>query len=75
MRKRTLKRSRQTQLPEFLRPLFWDYRFGSLSWEKDADLITERVLAVGEWDAVSWLRRQRTDAERASGSCADKGGD
>ena len=52
-RERALQRER---LPELLRPLFWDYGFARLSWERDRDLIIGRILAVGSWDAVQWLR-------------------
>jgi hypothetical protein len=44
------------QLPEQLRPLFWDYAFSQLSLAKDRDLIIRRVLSNGSWDAVRWLR-------------------
>jgi hypothetical protein len=43
------------RLPQLLRPLFWDYHFGRLSWKADTDLIIGRILAVGEWDAILWL--------------------
>lgn len=43
-------------LPAILKPLFWEYKFNALSWDKDSDLITEKVLAYGEWDTVAWLR-------------------
>ena len=48
-------------LPRQLRPLFWDYDFKILSWEKNKDLITARVLAAGEWDAIAWLRSRIGD--------------
>jgi hypothetical protein len=41
--------------------LFWDYDFGDLSWEKDRDLITARVLTSGTWEAVTWLRSRLGD--------------
>jgi hypothetical protein len=41
-----------------LRPFFWDHDFARLRWEADRDLIVGRVLAVGDWDAVQWLRRR-----------------
>jgi hypothetical protein len=53
---------RHTGLPEALRPLFWDYRFRTLSWDRDHDLITARVLASGDWAAAQWLRSQYGDA-------------
>lgn len=56
----TRKRRKKTgpRLPEFLRPLFWDYRFGSLSWEQDRDLVVDRVLAAGGVDALKWLLKK-----------------
>jgi hypothetical protein len=45
-------------LPHSLRPLFWDYRFSDLTWEQDQDLIIGRILAVGDWESVLWLRAQ-----------------
>ncbi|HZU36325.1 MAG TPA: hypothetical protein VFA18_10480 [Gemmataceae bacterium] len=44
-----------------LRPLFWDYPFRKLSWAEDRDLVTSRVLAVGDLDALRWLRRRLGD--------------
>ena len=52
-----------TRLPHRLRPLFWDYDFARLSWKADRDRIIARILAVGNWDAIRWLRRRVPDAE------------
>ncbi len=49
------------KLPEFLRPLFWEYRFRDLSWERDRDLVIDRVLEHGTLDAIRWLRAQAGD--------------
>jgi uncharacterized protein DUF6922 len=49
---------RGRKLPERLRPLFWDYRFGILRWETDREIVISRVLAHGDWDAIRWLRRR-----------------
>jgi hypothetical protein len=46
------------RLPSHLRQFFWDYEFSRLSWSADADLITGRILAAGDWEAVLWLRRK-----------------
>jgi len=51
-----------TELSPFLEAFFWDYDFAALTWESDRDLIVARVLAAGDWDAVSWLRSQLGDA-------------
>lgn len=48
------------RLPARLRPLFWDHDFAHLSWAADADLITGRVLAHGDWEALRWLLRTRS---------------
>ena len=53
----------RTRLPEQLRPLFWEYPFGRLSWERDRDLVIARVLASGTWNDLLWLHRQVPDAE------------
>jgi hypothetical protein len=42
-------------LPRFLRPLFWEYDFARLSWDRDRDLVISRVLAEGDLDAIRWL--------------------
>ena len=42
-------------LPSDLKPLFWEYDFGRLSWEKDQGLIIGRILAHGDWQAAHWL--------------------
>ncbi len=43
--------------PKFLRPFFWDHDFGRLTLEADLDLIVGRILAVGDWHAIQWLRK------------------
>ncbi len=49
-------------LPQSLREFFWDYRFDQLSWGRDRDLVIRRLLTVGSWDSILWLRRQIGDA-------------
>jgi hypothetical protein len=44
------------QLPRLLRMFFWDCDFDALSWERDCDFITGRILTHGTWKAVIWLR-------------------
>ncbi len=51
-----------SELPLLLRALFWDYDFEALTWENDSDLIIARVLTLGGWNAVSWLRSRRGDS-------------
>jgi hypothetical protein len=61
MKKPKRRRRNSGQLPERLKPLFWDRRFARLTWEADSDLITGRILANGDWTAVRWLRRSLGD--------------
>jgi hypothetical protein len=56
----------RSKLPRTLRPYFWDYDFSRLSWAADRDLIIGRILAVGNWDSLRWLRRRLPDAELRS---------
>ncbi|MDH4268245.1 MAG: hypothetical protein OEW45_21680 [Deltaproteobacteria bacterium] len=53
-KRKVLKQLRH--LPGELKPVFWDYDFSRLRWEKDQDLIISRVLSYGDWDALKWLR-------------------
>jgi hypothetical protein len=48
-------------LPERLRPFFWEHDFDSLSWEEDRHLVTARILAAGDWEAIRWLRGRMGD--------------
>jgi hypothetical protein len=50
-------------LPKKLRRFFWDYDSARLSWKTDRDLIISRILAVGNWDSLRWLRRRFPDEE------------
>lgn len=50
--------SSHVKLPQNLRPLFWDHDFARLCWTADRDLIIGRVLAVGNWESLRWLRRR-----------------
>lgn len=53
-----MKKRAKTALPRWLKPLFWDHDFARLTWRADQDLIIGRILAVGNWDSVCWLRRR-----------------
>ncbi len=48
-------------LPDELQPLFWEYDFESLSWERDNHFITKRVLTHGGQQASDWLRERIGD--------------
>ena len=53
--------TRKRGLPKEFRPLFWDHRFSQISIENDRDLIIRRILSIGSWDAVGWLRNELGD--------------
>jgi len=44
------------QLPDTLRPLFWDCDFDALAWDKHHAFIIRRVLDRGGWDDIRRLR-------------------
>src|SRR5947209_16049270 len=48
-------------LPIFLQPLFWEYDFRRLKWDRDQYLITGRILVAGGSKAVRWLRSRIGD--------------
>jgi hypothetical protein len=56
-------RSHSSRLPRTLRRFFWEYNFADLSWKADRDLIIGRILAVGNWESLRWLRRRVPDEE------------
>lgn len=45
-----------------LRKFFWDYNFKSLSLKHDGDLIIRRILEVGDWESIRWLRKKVGDS-------------
>jgi hypothetical protein len=61
MKKTGSSTGRSVKLPVRLKALFWDYEFARLSWKSDSDLIIGRVLAVGDWESIKWLRRKLGD--------------
>ena len=44
------------ELPEFLRPLFWEVEFERLGVRDQQRYIIERVLEYGDDPAIGWLR-------------------
>lgn len=44
------------QLPELLRPFFWDCDYARITWTGHRDFVISRVLARGNWEAIRWLR-------------------
>ena len=61
MKRQSSRSEYASRLPAMLRPLFWDYDFETLIWERDRDLVTARILALGTWEAVTWLRSRLGD--------------
>jgi hypothetical protein len=55
-RPRPAKKPIRNVLPAGVRRLFWDYEQSRLTWKQDRDLIIRRVLAVGDWKSVQWVR-------------------
>jgi len=53
----------ESKLPGFVRALFWDYDDQAVLWPHARELIIRRVLSVGPWRAVMWLRTRLGDAE------------
>jgi hypothetical protein len=59
-----MKRAKQNNsrhLPASLRSLFWEYDFKILTWKQDQDLVISRIISVGDWEAITWLRQQLGD--------------
>ena len=54
---------RQTRLPEFLRPYFWDVKFDLLDFKKSRTFILKRVLDRGNTKALGWIRQNYTNQE------------
>jgi len=61
MNRQDAKPTKRSRLPTLLQPFFWDYDFKTLTWDDDRDLIIERVLASGTWEAITWLRARLGD--------------
>ena len=57
MKKSIVRTALKIVLPASLRPLFWEYEFKKLSWEHDSDLITSRILSVGNIEDWRWLQQ------------------
>lgn len=61
-------------LPEAVRRYFWDVDVTALSWPRWREFIIRRLLRVGDWHAVQWLRAQVTPAELTEWLRAHQGG-
>lgn len=55
--------SESPDLGELLRRYLWEYDPARLSWETSRHTIVSKLLQVGGWDAVRWLRAHLTDDE------------
>lgn len=61
------------KLPAFLRGLFWDQEFDGLSWPRDRNAVTARILAEGGRETIRWLR-DRMDDDRLRAWILDRRG-
>ncbi len=61
------------KLPQRLRPLFWDCRFGSLNGERDGDFVAYRILESGDWPSLIWLCRQAGESRLRALVCQQRG--
>jgi len=50
-----MKQEKNMELPEFLRPYFWDVEFKELKIKKHASFIIKRVLDRGNLHDIRWL--------------------
>ena len=74
MNRHRMRKQHASKLPTILKDLFWDYDFAALRWEPDRDLIIARVLTLGRWDAVTWLRSAVEDCALLEWIQAHRGG-
>ena len=51
----------EKSLPGRMKIFFWDYSFHRLRIDKDRDLVINRLLDQGDWEAVKWLRTKFSD--------------
>jgi hypothetical protein len=47
----------KNRLPRKLKPLFWEYDFNRLRWDKHRDLVMLKMLSAGGMSDWKWLRR------------------
>lgn len=55
-----------TPLPKHLKRYLPGYAFGSLRWPDDQHLVIAEVLAKGDWESITWLRKELTAEELAA---------
>lgn len=55
--------SRAVELDELVRRYLWEHDPERISWETGRHTIVAKLLQVGGWDAVRWLRAHLSDDE------------
>ncbi len=45
------------EIPSFLVPLLWDVDLAQFDQATHAELVMERVMTKGSWEAMKWLRK------------------
>ncbi len=58
---RAKKGAGKARLPKSLKRYFWDVDFSHISWARHRDYIIERLLSVGDHEAIGWVRRTAGD--------------
>ncbi|MBS1492751.1 MAG: hypothetical protein JST55_04550 [Bacteroidetes bacterium] len=51
------------KLPIKFKSLFWDVNFDDINWENHSVYIAVRILNLGDWDDVLWLRERMSKDE------------
>ena len=51
-----MARRTKIEIPEGLRPFFWEVDFDRLSWSENFGYIVRRLLSVGGPEVIAWLR-------------------
>ncbi len=51
------KKSEAKNLPDFLRPFLWSYKFEDLNLQEDKKIIIKNILDFGTKEAVDWLKQ------------------
>jgi hypothetical protein len=60
-------------LPRQLKPLFWEYDFGKLTWPQCKHTVIAKVLSYGTWQDIRWLRTKVSDEELHNWICKRHG--
>jgi hypothetical protein len=58
--------TKNLEIPEFLYPLFWDYKLYNIDIRQHATLIIARIMERGSWAAMIWLQKTYSKAEIGS---------